>query len=305
VDARRIAKLAAPYDFTLQIEDPESMWSQDPRRYEAIASRYADLVAPERLALDLNILLFRAEDAVTPFPTRIPTGTEAAWLIHTAAKPGRRVTTYSESSVNPQDLSDLPAAYAAGVKVERSADEWTVTTPFPVVVQLGSDVEEARVDDQRERSLGAGRFLVPEGQHRLSAARGALDALQPEALHARMLTFTGGLNSLRGAPRSVTFGYHSATRAVATFDKEPIALFLDGQEVPCMPMRGVARFALLLPPGEHEALVVTQTSVSYGVDFTSLWSSYLIEVFGVVSATLLLGLYSIVRFRRRFASRES
>jgi len=305
VDTKRIAELTAHHDFTLQVEDPESMWSQDPRRYEAIAKRYATLVPPQRLALDLNILRFRAEAAVTPFPTRIPTGTESAWLVNTASAGGRRVTIYSESSVNPQDIPSFNAAYASGASVKRAEDGWTVGAPFPVVVQLRDDAQEAWLDDQRVYSIGAGRFLVPEGQHRVRPVAGTLQALQPERLHARMLSFTGGLRSLRSSPRSVDFSYASVTRAVATFDKEPIALFVDKVETACAPMKGAGRFALLLPPGEHEVLVVTQSTVLYSVDFTSAWSSYLIAVFGALSGTLLLGLYLAVRVRRPFLRRTS
>ena len=305
VDTRRIAELTAHHDFTLQVEDPESMWSQDPRRYEAIAARYASLVPAQHLALDLNILRFRGQAAVTPFPTRIPTGTESSWLVNTASQSGRRVTIYSESSVNQQDLPSFNAAYASGASVERTEDGWGIRAPFPVVVQLSGDAQEAWVDDQRVYSIGGGRFLVPEGQHRVRPAASGLQALQPERLHARMLSFTGGLRSLRSSPRSVDFSYHSATRAVATFDKEPIALFVDKVEMACTPLKGTGRFALMLPAGEHEALVVTQSTVLYSVDFTSAWSSYLIAVFGTVSGALLLGLYLAVRVRRPFVRRAS
>jgi uncharacterized protein YdaL len=305
VDTRRIAELSAHHDFTLQVEDPESMWSQDPRRYAAIAKSYASLVPPQRLALDLNILRFRGEAAVTPFPTRIPTGTESAWLLNSASQDGRRVTIYSESSANPQDLPSFNAAYAAGASVERAEEGWTVRAPFPTVVQLRSDAQEAWVDDQRVYSLGGGRFLLPEGQHRVHPVAGTLQALQPERLHARMLSFTGGLRSLASSPRSVDFSYRSATRAVATFDKEPIALFVDKVESTCTPLKGAGRFALLLPPGEHAALVVTQSTVLYSVDFTSAWSSYLIAVFGALSGALLLGLYVVVRVRRPFLRRAA
>ena len=44
-------------------------------------------------------------------------------------------------------------------------------------------------------------------------------------------------------------------------------------------------------------LLVTQSGVSYGVNITSFWSSYVIEIFGALAVGLLVSLYLIVRVR--------
>ncbi|HUK11731.1 MAG TPA: DUF2334 domain-containing protein [Thermoanaerobaculaceae bacterium] len=297
VDTRQIAALHAKHNFVLQVEDPETMWSSDPRRYEAIAARYAGLVPPQDLALDLNILPFRKDTAITPFPTRVQTGAESFWLVNSAARGAPRVTIYSEAHVNPQDLAFLSSAYAARTKLTKVEDGWAVVTPTPIVLQLASDVTEVWRDEQRIRTVGDGRFLLPAGSYTVLVVQPAVRALQPEVPEARLLSITGDLLAQKSSLRSVQFRYRSGTRCIASLTREPFAVFVDGRETAFDALKGDGRESLLLPPGEHEVLVVTQSTVSYGVDLTSFWSSYVIALFGAVSVGLLATLYLVVRLR--------
>jgi uncharacterized protein YdaL len=303
VDAREIAALGRRHAFELQVEDPETMWSGDPRRYQAIAARYAGLTENDALALDLNILSFRDENVVTPFPTRIQTGTESSLLVSSAASGASRVAIYSESSINQQDLTFLPSAYAARTRVERIAGGWNIQTPTPIVLQLARDVQEILLDRRRMRSIGKGRFLLPIGSYTVLEAQPALQALQPEAPEAHLLSITGDLLSERSSQRSVAFRYRSSNRCIVTLSRQPFALFIDARETPFETLHGTGCDALILPPGEHSVLLVTQSPVSYGVDVTSFWSSYVIAIFGALSVGLLTALYVLVRLRPRTAGR--
>ena len=56
---------------------------------------------------------------------------------------------------------------------------------------------------------------------------------------------------------------------------------------------------MFLPEGTHQVRVMTKSTVSYGIDLTSLWSSSLIVVFGVIAVGLLSLFYVIVRMQGR------
>ena len=304
VDAKQIAALRERHDFTLQVEDPESMWSTDPRRYEAIAARYDGLVKPADFAIDLNLLSFRAANAITPFPTRIQTGTEAAWLVNSAARGAQRVVIYSESSINQQDLAFLPSAYSARTGVTKVEGGWAIKTPTPIVLQLASDVLEIWRDNQRIHTVGKGRFLLPAGSYTVLEVQPTLQALQAGVPGSHLLSITGDLTFQRSSQRSVTFGYRSDSRCIATLARQPFALFVDGRETAFEALKGDGRQAIVLPPGEHSVLLVTQSPVSYGVDITSFWSSYVIVIFGVIAVGLLLSLYFVVRVRPQLSPRR-
>ena len=298
VDARQIAALQSKYHFTLLVEDPATAWSDDPRRYEAIAARYAGVVNASRLALDLNILLFRPEGKLTQFPTRIQTGCESAWLVHSAARGAPRAVVYSESSVNQQDFAFLASAYAARSTVSRLDDGWAVNTPTTLVLQMASDTQEVLRDDERMHSLGGGRFLLPVGSYAVRSAP-QLGPIRPEELESHLLSITGELLTQRSSLRSVDFSYRSEGRCIVTLSRLPLALFTDRRETMFDAKKGNGRWALILPPGEHSVLVVTESTMNLGVDLTSFWSSYLIALFAAVSSGLLLLLYVVVRVRRR------
>lgn len=299
VDINEIYELTKKYPFTLQVEDPQSMWSLDPGRYEKIADRYKKFVDPDGLALDLNILSFRKDSDITPFPTNIQTGTECFSLVNSAAKGANHVTIYSESSMNAQDISYLANAYSARSNVLKAGNGWTIDTPTTLVLQLSSDINEIWRNDKPVLSIGDGRFLLPVGSYHIRVSPESIKAFEPDILKTRLLSITGDLLSLKSSQRSVTFKYKSDSRCIVTLVKKPYALFIDGHETDFTPLEGNGRFALMLPPGKHEAVIVAQSTVSYNVDITSFWSSSIIVLFGIVAGGLLLIFYISVRIRQR------
>ena len=87
-------------------------------------------------------------------------------------------------------------------------------------------------------------------------------------------------------------------RCIASFSHRPFTLLIDGKEESAAAMQGYRRFSVMLPQGEHTVIAVLESTVSYGVDITSFWSSWLIVGFGVLSGAALMAFYSIVRFSR-------
>jgi hypothetical protein len=201
--------------------------------------------------------------------------------------------------MNQQDLVLMPYAFSARTSVRKIDDGWAITTPTPVVLQLDPNTQEIWRDNERLLTIGEGRFLLPVGSHQVRVSHRGLRPFQTDILETRLLSITGDLLSEKGSPRSVEFRYRSENRCIVTLVKEPFALFIDGQETGFTALKGNGRYGLILPPGEHTALVVAQSNVSYGVDLTSFWSSSLIVVFGIISGGVLLLFYGFVRIRYR------
>ena len=166
-------------------------------------------------------------------------------------------------------------------------------------------MQEIWRDNQRLHTLGGGRFLLPVGSYTILEVQPTLQALQPGTPDSHLLSLTGELLFQKSSQRSVTFGYRSENRCIATLTRQPFALFVDGRETAFEALKGNGMEALILPPGEHSVLLVTQSTVSYGVDITSFWSSYVIAIFGVLSVGLLASLYLIVRVRPRLSRRAA
>ena len=84
-DIGNLIELQKKYNFVLQVEDPQHIWSTNPERYSKIGKDYLSRIKdPKKIMLDLNIMKFRNENDITPFPTLIQTGTESFHLVHSA-----------------------------------------------------------------------------------------------------------------------------------------------------------------------------------------------------------------------------
>lgn len=299
VDALAIMALQDRHPFTLQIEDPQSEWSRDPRRYHQLARRY-DTLAPGRppVMVDLNILQFRDEKKPTPFPTLIQTGIESYQLVQSAARGADRFVLYSESSIRPQDLRMMSYAASTRALLEDIPGGWRIRAPFPVTLELPSAYTALRTADGSRIVPEQGKFFLPPGEHMLIAELGPGTPFSSTPGGGRLLSITGTLTGLSASNRSVTFSYRSTTRCIASFSHRPFTLFVDGKEFPAEPLQGYRRYSVILPPGEHDVIAVLETTVSYGVDLTSFWSSWLIVGFGMLSGAALLTFYTMVRVSR-------
>lgn len=302
IDIRRVMELRKRHSFSLLVEDPQSRWSEDPRRYAGIADKYREDLGSD-LMLDLNILAFRTKEKPTLFPTLIQTGTEALSLLAVAAQQVDRVVVYAESSVNRQDFPFLAFAAASRAKIERMEDGFSVSSPHTLTLYLGEKQKMIYIDEDSHTPTQDGRFLVPAGTHRIRTSV-PKRMLSTDVLHVSIASLTGNLLYEREGERGVEFGYESGPRCFITLMKSPLALYVDGIEAALHVKKGSDRFSVSLPPGRHNVRVVTKSTISYGVDITSLLSSSLIVLFGFASVGMLVMFYLVVRvWNRRRPSR--
>ncbi|MBL0173828.1 MAG: DUF2334 domain-containing protein [Ignavibacteria bacterium] len=298
IDVESILELRKRRRFTLNVEDPAARWSEDPARYRDIAATYRARLGNDFL-LDLNIGPWRTPDKPTPFPTLIQTGTEAFQLVNICAQEVDRVVIYAESSVNPQDFPLLAYALAGSAVLERIPDGYRVVSQYGVTLHLGEEYPIIRVDGTTRTGTADGRYLIPAGAHTITIRPDENRLFRSDFLHATLLSITGTLLSITEGERSVDFRYSAPGRCLVTLNKSPMALYVDGFERPLQVMKGSDRYGMFLPEGTHQVRVMTKSTVSYGIDLTSLWSSSLIVVFGVIAVGLLSLFYVIVRMQGR------
>ncbi len=298
VDIERIIALRDQYHFELVVEDPMERWSEDPRRYREIAAQYRELLGDDFL-LDINILSFRSEERPTAFPTLVQSGTEAFALYHVSSSEVRRTLVYSESSINPQDLAFLGCASTGQARITRTTTGYQVRSPVSLTLQMDKQRRFVLVDGQIRTAAGDGRFLIPAGRHTITIEAEGESLFDPNLLHASLLSCTGNVLSIDEGERSVAFSYESAERCYITINKKPVEVYVDGRRIEAPIREGIERYSVQLPHGNHDVRLVTQGTVSYSIDLTSLWSSTLIVVFGLIALLILLLMYLIMRVRRR------
>ncbi|MBP1656713.1 MAG: hypothetical protein H6Q31_1314 [Bacteroidetes bacterium] len=300
VDMQTVVDLQKELGFTLQVEDPERQWSTDPMRYVAMGRQYEALLgSSEHLLLDLNILAFREQDVLTPFPTRIQTGTESFHLVRASALGAPRATIYAESSINPQDLPFLASAYAGTVKMTRVGEVYALEAPHHFTLHLPPEVKEISLDGSPLAPMRDNLYLIPAGRHMVKSVSNAGGGLSSHQFNPRLLSITGTLLSVHYEMRSASFSYVSDGRCLVMLDREPHALIVDGHSSSFYTMKGNDGYSVFLPPGQHTVYLEAGDAFSYGVNLTSFWSSTAIALFGLVSVAALLVMYGGVLLRRR------
>jgi len=303
VDVDQILQLRKKYDFALQVEDPQSNWNRDPRRYIGIGTTYKHLLGADSSALmiDLNIYSLRDSNYVGVFPSKTPTGTESYLLVNSVAKVAPRMTIYDEATVLPQDLADFPYAIAPQATMEVADGGYEIDAPYSTSIRLSVDAKCIQVDGTTVFPYQPGYFAIPAGEHIVNIQNAQVNPFQDEMMASHIEAASCNILSERTFERGVEFTYDSPTRCAVSFGKMPFAVFVDDHETPFSVAREEQHYGIILPPGQHKALVILENAVSYGIDVTSLWSSALITIFGSFAGGTLVVLYVVFKIRRKRA----
>lgn len=300
VDVDQLLDLRKRFSFVLQVEDPESYWNKDPRRYLEIGRRYRELLGGDSkdLLIDLNILSFRKETYTGPFPTPTPTGIESYLLVHSAATAAPRITIYSEATILPQDLENLPYALAATAELEIIPEGYKIKADYATTLRLDERVRQVSLDGRTIYPCRKGSFLIPAGEHFVKIREATVNLFNNEPGHSHIAAASCNILSERALQRGVEFTYESATRCAVSFNKVPFGVLIDGQEASFTVVREEQNYGMLLPPGTHKVFVILENTVSYGIDLTSLWSSELIAIFGIFAGSVLTVLFVLVKLKK-------
>ncbi len=232
-DVSAVLPLLSDHDFTFLIEDPATIWNLGPQRYPQIAARYRPLTArQEKLAIDINIVE-RYQDV---YPTKQATGAELFQLVHQAAMSFPHVALYFENSISPVDLPLLAAAAATVEHVEQAGAKLVIQTRNGAGVVFQGP---ALVDGKPWPVANDTTVWLPGGTHSVEPAS--------KALGLRVTGFNGKLKSASATSAGVEFAYSSSARALASVDRVPRRVEIDGAEVP-LKVEGNVMF---LPRGQH------------------------------------------------------
>jgi hypothetical protein len=300
VDMTHILALQKRYGFSLQVEDPERLWSTDPMRYVRIGKTYQQLVSDStKLLLDLNILTFRKPTDLTPFPTLIQTGTECFLLVHAAALGAPRFTYYSEQSVNAQDVPFLASAAAHEISYHRSDNSYLIEAKHSFILKLPKEIPQVLLDGMLVTASRDNLFFIPSGTHTVNVNLGASGAFSTSQLQPRIISATADISALSYGMRTAAFSYDSGERFMVSFSNEPTKVELDGQHWTFTALKGNDCYTIAFPPGRHDVNITTGDSFSYGVNVTSLWSTTAIAMFGFLAVVLLVGMYLVLKVLHR------
>ncbi len=152
---------------------------------------------------------------------------------------------YFENSLLPVDLALLPSAAAMVNRIERLGPGVVAdsSTGFGLPWKGG-----ASVDGQLWPAADDSTLWIPAGSHAIQPAQ------HPKGL--RLLCLNGDLKAAKVvSPTAIEFSYQSAARAIATFDRRPATIQIDGLPQPIV---FVGPATVLLPRGQHVIAVFAE-----------------------------------------------
>jgi hypothetical protein len=193
----------------------------------------------------------------------------------------------------------FPYALASEVTYHSSPSGYDVSSPYSFVLRLPKGIPEVRIDDAPLSPIRENQFLIPSGTHTISYAPNVSSGLSTHQLQPRVMSLTGNLLSVSYDMRNVVLDYESDSRTLASLNREPTALLVDGHPQEFTMMKGNDCYSMVLPTGKHHAEIITGDPFSYGVNITSFWSTTAIAVFGALAVTLLFGMYIVLVIIRR------
>ena len=238
-DAARVLPMLERYDFTFLIEDPATIWHLGPERYPQIAEKYAPLTPRrDKLAIDINIVE-RYQDV---YPTKLQTGTELFQLIHLASGAFGRVALYFENSISKTDYGLLSAAASTVTRHETMGAKTVVDSPRGVGVVWNGD---ALVNGKPWPVLDGSTVWLAPGAHVIERSD------RPVPLH--LLRLNGELQKASVLPNGMEFSYGSSARTLASFDKRPTSVEIDGEAATVPILDGNTA---ILPRGQHVVRIV-------------------------------------------------
>jgi hypothetical protein len=110
---------------------------------------------------------------------------------------------------------------------------------------------------------------------------------------------SGDLLGARWKSTGIEFRYSSPGRAVILLNQRPREVFVDDRRVEApLEQAGGGNWAVVLPRGEHRAVVETATRAGVLLNLWGWISASAIAAFGALTAALMIGIYLRIRLRR-------
>jgi hypothetical protein len=245
VDPNRLLALQKRFGFTVEIEDPYTVWNSSPDRYRAIGEYYRPRLLPGTpFSLDVNVV-----NRLPPGrPLNKPRGLELYELVANVAANVDLITLYAFSTFSPDDMRLVPFVLGAQQLSGESPEDGTVRAQRQLLWRTDARGRTVFLDGQEWPCRSDSQVLIPAGEHKVSTrpeAEGSGEsALRIESLNGTIL----------GAERSghrVTLTYESRGRCYVRLNRTPAAVFCDGAPGIAKILDSGGRVCLVLPQGKH------------------------------------------------------
>ncbi|MEO5971357.1 MAG: hypothetical protein ABIQ95_15640, partial [Bdellovibrionia bacterium] len=255
INTDEFMKLQKELGFDLQVEDPYSLWSSGPSRYQIIGDTYRRAIKPgSRLTVDINIV----DRPQNPYPTSRQTGLEFLELLYQASNSLDQVCLYSETTPYIFDFKFAGAALAGLATAEPTvAGSLKISSPYSVLYRTDTQNKSFSINGASWACVNNEGVLMPSGVSILSTLPAAPVLTLPKEASPRITAVGGG--TFRECTRNsngIRFRYDEKRAFYVTLDRSAKEIKIDEK----------AAFPLTHQEGDLE--VVYLSAGSHTVDFS-------------------------------------
>lgn len=254
VDPEAFMQLQQELGFSLQVEDPFTLWSRGPDRYSPIGTAYRSRMIPgARLTVDVNIV----NRIDTRYPTSKQTGLEFLSLLSEASSHADQVCIYAAHTPYDFDYAFAPYALASQAQVIKLADrQYSLSSPYTVVFETETLNKEFLVNGKPWPCVSKQGVIIPSGNSVVT------ETLTSEGSGNRLF-ITDLTAEIKGCSRSgkdVILRYNEKRNVLVSLNKSPGRITVNGKEVPLPLYSKGGAVTVSCPAGAHEVIFIDEES---------------------------------------------
>jgi len=248
VDPDAFMQLQQELGFTLQVEDPFTLWSRGPDRYRVIGTAYRSRMAEgARLTVDVNIV----NRVDTRYPTSKQTGLEFLVLLSEASSHADQVCLYAAHTPNEFDYTYAPYALAGQAHLKKNdRNQYSVRSPYTVLFETETDGKEFLVNGKPWPCVNKMGVILPSGNSVVTETSPSAEA--KSRLFITDLTAEIGACSWSG--KSIILRYNDKRNVLVSLNRKSGRVSVNGREehLPRFSGDGIVTFSC--PAGENEVI---------------------------------------------------
>jgi hypothetical protein len=226
VDIDEYVKLQKEFGFTLQAEDPSSLWALGPDRYKKIGRVYRKLLGPgTTFTMDINVV---AEGRDQIYPTKMQTGLEFLELLSEASRYSDRVCIYAVHTPHVYDYRYAPYALATMALVTEAAeDEFLTNSPKTFILETETAAKDVFINGKPWPCRRKNGIIIPPG-------RNLVKIQTSKTNHSKELFITGiscEIEECMRVGRDIELKYDERRNVFVTLNRRPRTIHVNDNEV--------------------------------------------------------------------------
>lgn len=257
IDSDAFIDLQNRYHYTLNIEDPFTLWSLGPDRYKIISENYRKKIGvDEALTVDINI--------VSRLDTQVPhskqTGIEFLNLLWESSQRFNQVAIYASHTPYDNDFRHASYALAHPKVFEHVSDGIRVVTDDEIFLEKSMEGARPFVNGRPWPAYNKEGVFLTQGAHYIEVVKSDVKA------PVQLLDIAGVVKTILQTENGVTLSYNQKQILYVSVDSSRVKVFIDGLLSEPRMFYNNEAYYLQLPRGAHSVEIIKDTSANETIE---------------------------------------